>query len=253
MRYFWLLILLAVMLSGCGFEIIPTGHRGVETRFGKIVGESLLEGLYFYNPLTSDIVELDVREQVWKDHTPAYTKDVQQVEVEFVLNYAPQADKIHLIYQEVGSDWANRLLSQVILAEIKNTIGRHEALNLVENRSAAIRQAEASIIEAAAARRIRVTRFEITNFDFSDEFERAVEAKVTAEQEAAKQKNITVSIQEQARQKVIAAQAEAESIRIRTVALKQSPALIQYEAVQKWDGKLPTYMLGGVMPFLPIK
>ena len=54
-------IVLSLSLTSCGFEIVDTGHRGVKVRFGKVVSESLPEGLYFYNPITSQIHEMDVR------------------------------------------------------------------------------------------------------------------------------------------------------------------------------------------------
>ena len=240
------LFLLALMglISGCGFEIVDTGYRGVQTRFGEVVSGSLKEGLYFYNPLTSTIVELDVREQKWTSKTEASTKDVQAVDVEFTVNYRPDATQVHELYRTVGYDWDKRLLPQIVVGELKNAISLYNAVNLIEHRAEVVRAASRGITDGAFTRKIEVTRFEIVDFQFTKEFSHAVEAKVTAEQQAAKAKNDTVRIQEEARQQVITAQASAESIRIRTEALAKSPALIQWEAVQKWDGKLPNYMLG---------
>ena len=67
-----------------------------------------------------------------------------------------------------------------------------------------------------------------------------------------KAKNKTVQVQEEARQKVIAAEAEARSMAIRAQALTQNKALVEYEAVKKWDGKLPEYMLGNSVPFINV-
>ena len=84
-------------------------------------------------------------------------------------------------------------------------------------------------------------------------FEKAIESKVTAEQEALKAKNRTVQIQEEAKQKLISAEAEAKSMAIRANALTQNKALVEYEAVQRWDGKLPVYMMGDTIPFVNLK
>ena len=92
----------------------------------------------------------------------------------------------------------------------------------------------------------------MTEINYSDVFERAIESKVTAEQEALKAKNKTVQVQEEAKQKVIAAEAEAKSMAIRAKALSQNKSLVQYEAVQKWDGKMPQYMLGNSVPFINV-
>ena len=70
--------------------------------------------------------------------------------------------------------------------------------------------------------------------------------------EALKAKNKTVQVQEEAKQKVIAAEAEAKSMAIRAKALSQNKSLVQYEAVQKWDGKMPQYMLGNSVPFINV-
>ena len=97
-----------------------------------------------------------------------------------------------------------------------------------------------------------MTRVEISNIDYSDEFEKAVEAKVTAVQRGSEAENKTRQIAQEAKQKVISAKAEAESMAIRAQALTQNRALVEYEAVQKWDGKLPVYMLGGATPFINV-
>ena len=97
---------------------------------------------------------------------------------------------------------------------------------------------------------ISVTDFQITAINYSDVFERAIESKVTAEQEALKAKNKTVQIEEEAKQKVIAAEAEAKSMAIRAQALSQNKSLVEYEAVQKWNGEMPQYMMGNSVPFI---
>lgn len=254
MKRMFLAVFLAAMLSGCGFEIVDVGYRGVMVRFGEIIGEPLPEGMYFYNPFTTSIYELDVREKKLEGKTMAFTRDVQQVMVTYALNFRPDEKAIHLLYKEVGVKWADLLLPQVVEGNLKNAIGQWDAVHLVENRNKAVRASELAIADVAKTRKIIVTRFEVINLDFHDDFEKATEAKVTAQQMAERAKNETVRIQEEANQLVISAKAEAESIKIRTQALERSPALIQYEAVQKWDGKLPQYMLGsGTLPFINVK
>ena len=86
----------------------------------------------------------------------------------------------------------------------------------------------------------------LSNIDYSDVFEKAIEAKQVAMQRAIESQNKTRQIEEEARQKVISAKAEAESMQIRGDALKANPSLVSLEAVQKWDGKAPdTLVVGG--------
>lgn len=245
-------LLVLPMLGACGFEVVDTGHRGVKTRFGEVVSESLPEGFYTYNPFTSDIVELDTRTQRWQDTTETYTKDVQQAKVGFALNYGLDPTAAHLIFKEVGYDWADKLVPQVVYGSLKEVIGKWDAVDLIANRNKAQAEAFALIRDNLKAKRVSVTSFEITDVAYSREFEVAVEAKVVAQQKAIEEKNRTEQIREQAEQKLLSAQAEAESIKIRAQALEKNPRLVEWEAVQKWDGKMPQYMLGGATPFISI-
>ena|SRR3990167_5904968 len=94
-------------------------------------------------------------------------------------------------------------------------------------------------------RDVIVTRLDFLSLDFNDAYESAVESKVVAIQRAAEAKNKTIQIEEEAKQKIKTAEADAQAMRIKTAALSQSKSLVQYEAVQKWNGQLPKMMLGG--------
>jgi regulator of protease activity HflC (stomatin/prohibitin superfamily) len=71
-----------VSVAGCGIKVVDTGQRGVKTRFGEITSTSLPEGLYFYNPITSNIIEIDTRVQRGTA-TPSRTRDVQQAHIKY--------------------------------------------------------------------------------------------------------------------------------------------------------------------------
>lgn len=253
-KWIWpVLVLMALALSGCGFEIVDTGNRGLKVTFGEIVSEPLPEDIYFYNPLTSDVIELDIREQALSQKTVAYTKDVQQVEVTYTINFRPDPTQIDTIYRDIGKDWAAKLLPQIINGKLKDVVGTYVAVDLVGERGPAIAAVEKAIRESAEGRYIIVTRFEATDLSFTKEFEAATEAKVTAAQLAEKAINDTRRIKEEATQKVATAQGEATAIKVRSEALAKNPGLAAYEAVLKWDGKLPQYMLaGGALPFIDI-
>lgn len=242
------------VLSGCGCEQIDTGYRGIETRFGEIQGQPLPEGLYFFNPFTSKITEIDVREQKIEGQAVSYTRDTQRVDITFAVTVSPDPSQIHVLYKEFGFDWDKKIIPQVIQGAIKDVVGRYIADDLVGKRDEARSAAENELQKNLESRHIRVTRLDFANLDFDDAYEKAVEAKVVAVQKASEAKNKTVEVEEQAKQKVIAAEAEAKSMSIRSQALTQNKGLIEYEAVQKWDGKLPEYMLGNAaLPFINLK
>jgi prohibitin 2 len=237
--------------AGCGIKVVDTGQRGIKTRFGEIVSESLPEGLYFFNPITSNIVEMDTRVQRFYGETDTYTRDVQQAAVKYTLNYRLQQNAAHLMYRDVGRDWEQKLIPQVVLGTLKEVVGKWDAVDLISNRDKAAATAYDAIAKNLGDRNVEISRFEITDISYTSEFETSVEQKVIAQQKAIEEQNRTKQIEEQARQKVLSAEAEAKSMQIRAEALEQNAKLVEWEAVQKWNGILPQYMLGnGTMPFI---
>jgi prohibitin 2 len=254
----WLAIAVVLVViasvAGCGIKVVDTGHRGIETRFGKVVSESLPEGIYFYNPLTSTIVEMDTRIQRQDGETDTYTRDVQQAAIKYTLNYRLQQNAAHTMYQDIGREWEQRLIPQVVLGTLKEVVGKWDAVDLIANRDKAGQTAFEAIRTNLGERNIEVSRFEITDIAYTHEFENSVELKVIAQQKAIEEQNRTKQIEEQARQKVLSAEAEAKSMQIRAEALEKNAKLVEWEAVQKWNGVLPQYMLGnGTMPFLNLQ
>jgi prohibitin 2 len=246
-------IVAVVVLSvaGCGIKVVDTGQRGIKTRFGEVVSESLPEGLYFFNPITSNIVEMETRLQRFDGETASYTRDVQQADIKYTLNYRLQQNAAHVVYRDVGREWENRLIPQVVLGTLKEVVGKWDAVDLISNRDKAATTAFEAIRSILAERNVEVSRFEITDISYTTEFETSVEQKVIAQQKAIEEQNRTKQIEEQARQKVLSAEAEAKSMQIRAEALEQNAKLVEWEAVQKWNGILPQYMLGnGTMPFI---
>jgi len=243
---------LFLCLTGCGFRTVETGHRGILTRFGQVEGDARTEGLYFYNPFTESMHQMDVRLQTWDGKTEAYTKDVQESTISFTLNYHLQADAAGIIFRTVGEDWAQKLVSQFVLQRIKEGIAQWDAVDLISHRQEANVAASKAITASLADKSVIVTNFSITDIEFSKNFNAAVEAKVIAQQNAIQALNKTEQVKQEAAQVVIRATSEAQSMKIRADALTQNPKLVSWEAVQKWNGVLPAYMLAGAMPFLDV-
>lgn len=248
-----ILIITAILtLSSCGFEVVDPGYRGIETNLGKVVGEPLAEGLHFYNPFTSDVKEFNVRQETWTSKTAVGTKDNQTVHVEFTVTYNPDPKMITRIYLEYGSEdqLIEKIVKPIVLGSIKNAIGLVGADDLIAKRESVTKAALLEVSENIIARHVITTDLQFTNIDFNDAYERAIEAKVVATQEAQKAKNDTIKIEEQAKQTVLTAQAQAESMRIQSAALAQNKGLVEYEIAKKWNGVLPVYMMGNTVPML---
>ena len=241
-----------IMTLDEGYET-NVGERGVKVTLGRVSPESYSEGVHLVTPFISKIKTMNVKTQKDNIMTSVYTKDIQQAKISYVVNYNLQPDNAHKMYREVGMSYRDTILMPVVEGNIKDVIGKWNAQDLVANREEATNDILEKLVVQLKDKYINVTGFQIIDINYSDVFERAIESKVTAEQEALKAKNKTVQIQEEAKQKLISAEAEAKSMSIRAHALTQNRALVQYEAVQKWDGKLPHYMMGDSVPFINIK
>lgn len=244
-------LVLCLILTACG-EVIDTGNRGVRTWFGDVTSEKpLSEGLYFYLPVAGNIVEYECKTQVYTGTFSTYTKDMQPSEIEIAINYSLNRDEVALLHKEVGKSYERTVLRPRIEADVKDIIGQWDAASLVANREKASQQILELMKVNLNERHIVVESVSIKNIDYSDAFERAIEAKVVAKQKAEEAKNRTIEVEETAKQKVISAEAEAKSMQIRSQALSQNKNLVEYEAVQKWDGKLPVNIYGSApIPFI---
>ena len=245
-----LILLVVTILCFNPIAIVGVGERGVKVTLGKVSPQSYSEGVHFVMPFISKIKVMDVKTQKVNFTTEVYTKDIQQAKISYVVNYNLVPQYVHQMFREVGMNYKDTILIPAIEGNIKYIIGRWNAQDLVANRAVATADILNKLQMQMQDRYINVTSFQIIDINYSEVFEKAIESKVTAEQEALKAKNKTVQVEEEAKQKLISAEAEAKSMKIRATALTQNKALVEYEAVQKWDGKLPDYMLGNSMPFV---
>lgn len=248
------LVVLIILLVACNpIAIVNAGERGVKVTLGQVSDESYTEGVHFVMPFVSSMHNMDVKTQKSNIATTVFTKDIQQARLTYVINYNLYADSAHKMYKQVGKNYKDTILIPIVEGTVKNVIGGWNASDLIANRAKATSDILAKLQEQLDDNYINVTDFNITDIDYSDVFEKAIEGKVTAEQEALKAKNKTVQVQEEARQKVISAEAEAKAIRIKAEALKQNRDLVNLTLAEKWDGKLPQYMMGNSVPLVNLK
>ena len=245
-------LLLCFLIMCNPFVMVGPGERGIKITLGHVQPESYGEGLHTIFPFVQKFRTMDVKTQRNTLTTQVYTKDIQQARITYVINYNIQQDRVHQLFQKVGMDYETKILTPVVEGTIKDIIGKWNAQDLISNREKATGDILFKLQTQLKDNFITVTDFQMTDINYSKVFEQAIESKVTAEQEAQRAKNKTVQVQEEARQKVIAAEAEAKSMAIRAQALSQNKSLVQYEAVQKWDGKMPQYMLGNSVPFINV-
>lgn len=243
-------VLFLTVLSS--FYTVKSTERGVLSTFGKIHDKAVGDGLHIKIPYIQSVQKVNVQQKKFDGTENSYTRDVQTSEVTYTINYDLVTENVSLLIKKVGNDYHTRIVEPYIRSAVKSSFGNFNATQIVENRDKVRAQIENKLRETLDGRYFTNIHFQLVNIDFDDEFETAIKEKQVAEQNALKAKNVTIQIEEQAKQTKIKAEAEAEAIRIKANALEKNPKLVEYEAVQKWDGKLPEYT-GGAVPFINIK
>lgn len=251
-----------VVLCNC-FTVVNEGFIGVKYQFGKIVANNLSAGLNFHAPFVESISQIDTREQVYSVTTDAYTSDTQNVNsLTLKLNYYYDGTKMSDIIRNVGiNNVETKLLVPNVSKITKNEIGKVKAEDLVQSRSEVQNTIYSVLKETLEPNGIIVTAFAIENLAFDEVFEQSIQAKVIAAQDALKMQNKTAEKEEEAKQQVIAAQAEADSKKIKADAeayaikavqeqLSYSPNYIEYLKITNWDGVLPQAIGTEVNPFI---
>lgn len=250
------LILGATLFGIGGCYKVDTHEVGLETRWGKINSDSLSPGLYFVNPIGSKVVKYDAREIKSEITAETYTKDMQPADLQLVIVYAVDPAKIKEIHASYGRDWANKIIAPAVVGATKDVLGQWEADKIVNGREQAAKEINDLVGKMLEGKPVHFRQLIIANIDFSDAFEKAIEAKQIATQEAIKARNRTVQIEEESRQEVIKAEAkakatialaeaDAKAMEVRGKALKENQDLIQLQFIEKWDGTAPQTLILG--------
>lgn len=248
------LVLIAGAIISSFIVNVEPGYEGVliDKAAGGVQSEALSAGWHFKMPITQHIEEMEIRTQKEETSAEASSKDLQIIQTNVAINYRPQEGTTPKLYNTVGTDYKARIIDPVIQESVKATTARYTAEELITKRELVKAEISADIANKLKGNNIIVDGTYITNFKFSDEFSKSIEAKQIAQQNALKAENDLARIKVEAEQKVATAKADAEAIKIKGDALKQNPSLVKLEWVQKWDGKMPYYYGAGENMLMPI-
>ncbi len=246
-------------------HIVDAGHRGVLLHWGAVETNvpPLGEGLHFVTPFADDVINMEVRTLKYVQSTTAETNDLQTVTTTVTVNYHPSKESVHLLYQDLGPDYENRVIQPAIEETVKQVTATYNAEELITKRPLVKADIEQSIIDRIHGFRVTTEVVSITDFKFSTTFSNAVEAKVEAEQKALEAENQLRRIQVEAKQQeaisqgiakanIAEAEGEAEAINIINDALAQNPQYLEWLKTQRWDGKLPLVVGDTGTPFIQI-
>lgn len=224
------------------FTVVQAGHTGVVLTFGAVEDTELEEGLHFKMPFIQRVVQMNNRTQKIETEGSSSSKDLQIISYVVAVNYHVNDDSSASLYQNVGTDYGSVVIIPAIQESIKAVTAQYTAEELITKRQTVGEQIKDALSEKINQYGITVEIFNIVDFDFSEEFNAAVEAKQTAQQNALKAEQDLARIEVEAQQKITQAEAEAESIKLIQDALAKSPDYVDYIKWSKWNGELPAVM-----------
>lgn len=249
---------IALLLIFGSFGTIDAGERGVHTRFKDVVGIKD-PGLYFKIPFADKVRTFNVKTQVvvYERENPlaSASKDLQDVQVATVVNYHLDPTAVGQIYAAYGREdvFEENVIRPAVRDTVKAMASQFTAEELVTKRPEFTEAVLSKLTERLGDNFVIVEQVNITDLQFSASFTQAIEAKVTAEQEALAAKNRLEQVKFEAQQQVEKAKAEAESIRIQAQAITQQGGkdYVDLKAIEKWNGVLPQQMIpGSAVPFI---
>jgi len=238
------IIAIIVILFGIGsFTVIDAGHTGVVVRLGKVSDNVLSEGFHFKLPIITNIVKIDNRVLKTEVKSDSASKDLQSISSKVSVNYRVNTNSSAKIYKNVGNNFNNVIVNPAIQECMKSVTAKYNAEELITKRAIVSSEMEKEISQKINPYGLNIEVFNIIDFDFSEEFSKAIEAKQTAQQQALKAEQDLARIKVEASQTVEKAKAESEAYQLKNQQLTDK--VIMMEFVEKWDGKLPAVTSGG--------
>ena len=244
--------LAAIGLAASSFTIVPAGNTGVILTLGKVAETSFTEGFHVKAPFIQQVESMSNKIQFYETPASAVSKDLQTVSSTIAVNYRLVSDKSADMYKNVGVDYQTVLITPVVQECMKSATAKYTAEQLITERAAVGDEVKSDLDKKLNGYGIYIEKFNIVNFDFSAEFNTAIEAKQVAEQNLLKtkteQEQAKVIAKTEAEKKVIAANAEAEAILAEAQAQADANKLLEeslsnkviaYEQIQKWNGVMP--------------
>ncbi len=251
------LITTAVIVVGCAvllavfnpFTVVDAGHTGVVVNLGAVSDKTFTEGFHFKVPVIQTVKQVDNRIQKLEVDTASASKDLQTVKSKIAVNFRVKPEQSAYLYKNVGIRYEETIISPATQEIIKAVTARYTAEQLITDRQKVSDDMKQMLTEKVGAYGLVVDNLNVINFDFSEEFNKAIEAKQTAQQLALKAEQDLTRVKVEAEQKV--AQAEAEARALKAQRQEITPDLLKLreieatmKAIEKWNGQMPQYVGG---------
>ena len=252
-------VLIAVLLILNPFVKVDEGEKAVVLQWGQI-DRTLDSGLHWRTPVVESVVMYDVRTQKFEVSASAASADLQTVTANIAIQYNVVPTEVDSLYAELGKSYEKVVIVPAVQDIFKASTAQFNAEELITKRAQVKEMVEMALKERLSEAHIYVSNVDLANFDFSAEFNAAIERKQVQEQEALKQVNVTKQEEEKKKQAILQAEAVAEKTRLEVQALRNGSEIIEkikaeaaLKAAENWNGVLPTHMVpGGALPLIDL-
>lgn len=223
-------IIIAFIAIMSSFSIIETGERGVVLRLGEYK-YTMNEGLNFKAPFIDSVYKMQIRDRSYNSDVEVSSKDMQTIKISSSLVYSLDSQKVGDIYRRYGNNIESTIIKPTVAEVINATIAQYPIEEFVSKRDEISKRIMGTIQTRLSDIGIDIKSFLITNHDFSDDYNKAIEQKKIAEQAA-----ITAEYNKQK------AQLDSEANKYRNEGL--SKYVLMEKFLDKWDGHMPKVLTG---------
>jgi len=254
---FWVIfgvIIIFVLIAFFGsWYTVGAGEKAVLLTWGSPNPNAMGSGLHFKIPLVQSKVIMNVQTQKYEaQKASAASQDLQTVTTDVTVNYHILPSNVVLIYTNIGENYQDVIIQPAVQEVVKSITAQYTAEELITKRPEVKDKIDVALTDRLTKFNIIVDAVSITNFEFSPQFNAAIENKVTNTQNALAAEAKLSQVKFEAQQRVAQAQGEAEAIQIQAQAIQTQggAAYVQLQAIHQWDGKLPVVMGGNSVPFV---
>ena len=267
------IIIGVIMLAFCTTRV-PAGYVAVQYNMnGGVKDEVLTQGWHLVSPTTKTTLYTVGIEQSYltagnngdsegDESFSASSSEGKAMQIEMTFTYQYQADSVNDVFTrfkgQSGKDVRDSFIKPNIISWTKEVIARYKVSDILGEERASVNIALTEYLsEKFEKYGITIANVSLSNIEVDEETRQAINAKITAQQNAETQSinnqtNIDKAAAE-AQVKLTQAQAEADAKMILAEAEAKANELLQQsltdkilrqEYIDKWNGELPDIMTG---------
>jgi len=214
------------------FYTVDAGHMAVKySRMSGVGDATFMEGLHFMIPWVERPIIFDTRARPHTMTSLTGSRDLQMVNINVRVLSKPDMGRLPEIYRLLGTDFDEKVLPSIVNEVLKSVVAQYNASQLIVQRDLVSRMIRQRLVQRAADFHILLDDVSITHLNFSPEYEKAVEAKQVAQQQAERARYIVLKAQEEKKKTIIHAEGERASAQMIGSAMKENPGFIELRKI----------------------